>query len=105
MSQVIHWTDRTSLHQDPTAEIVRHFSWERWLVPGAQLQDSDWAITGPDTALVIDNDSITNNGLYSTFRLKGGTLGATYAISNSIETDETPAQKDKKSITVVIGNE
>ncbi len=102
---MIHWSERTEIRQDPTAQIVRHFSWERWLVPGAKLDASDWDFTGPDTALVIDEDGITNGGLYATFRLSGGTPGATYVISNSIETDETPVQKDRKSITVIILNQ
>jgi hypothetical protein len=99
---VIHWTERTELVKDPVDEVYKHFSYERWLVSPALLATSDWVITGPDSALTFDNDDITNGGLYATLRLKGGTAGASYELTNTITTTETPSQTLQRSVTVVV---
>jgi hypothetical protein len=99
---VIHWTERTELVKDPVDEIYKHFSYERWLVSPALLDTSEWVITGPDSALMFDNDTITNGGLYATLRLKGGTDGESYELTNTITTTETPPQTLKRSITVTV---
>ncbi len=102
MSTVIAWTERTVLRQRAGEAIVRHLSYSRWLVSPAILAGSTWAVSGPDSALVVDHDSITENATYATFRLSGGTPGASYVITNTVQTDENPTQTCVRPTTVEI---
>ena len=102
---VILWSDRLELVKDSADEVVKHFSYERWLVDDAMLAGSDWDVTcedEDDPDLEVDNDTITNAGKYATFRIIGGTPGKTYVLTNTITTDETPSQTLERSFRVVV---
>ena len=102
---VINWNERTEIVKDPTDEVFKHFSYERWLVGNAVLANSDWAVTCADEVsptLIADQDSITNAGVYATVRLTGGTPGKTYTLTNTVETNEATPQIAQRSVDVVV---
>lgn len=54
-----------------------------WL-QGDTISGSAWAVTGPDSDLVIDSQS--NSTVEATVVLSGGTLGRDYLVTNHITT-------------------
>lgn len=50
------------------------------------ISTSDWAFTGPDTALTLSDGSVGDPATTSTIWISGGTLGAFYAVTNTIIT-------------------
>jgi hypothetical protein len=88
--------------KDPQAELVYTWDWTSWLISPATVTTSTFTITGPDAALASDNESIPAGGLTTKHRLTGGTLGRSYTVTNRVITNESPAQTEDSSITVVI---
>ena len=86
--------------KDPDSERVLRFNWADRLGDDVGIADSEFAVTGPDDELTIDNASIS--GQYAPFRLLGGTLGKTYTVRNRIVTNETPTQTLDASFKVLI---
>lgn len=69
-----------------------------WL-QGDTISTSTWTITGPDSALEIDDD---NKAATSTnVELSGGTAGKTYTVTNRIVT-ATNGYQDDRSIDVKV---
>jgi len=62
------------------------------------ISTSTWAVSGPDSALVIDSD--TNDTTSTTVWLSGGTLGREYTVTNHIVT--AAGRADDRAITVTI---
>lgn len=50
------------------------------------IDTSAWAFTGDDDDLVLSDDSIAEDGLSTTIWLSAGTLGAFYAVTNTVVT-------------------
>lgn len=86
--------------KDPDAVLDYSVDWETWLPSGDTLSASDWAVSGPDSDLVVDSDA--NSTTAATVWLSGGTLGVTYTVTNRITTAE--GRTDDRSIAVQIIN-
>lgn len=86
--------------KDPQSKRVVTFDWSEDLAEGVTFASSTFVISGPDDALTQDND--THTGLTASVRLSGGTKGKKYTVTHRITTNETPAQEDDESITVLI---
>ena len=102
---VIHWNEQIEVVKDPADQVVKHFSYERLLVGNAILASSTWDVTSDEEEepeLEVDQDSITNDGVYATFRLIGGTGGVRYTVANTAVSNESPAQTFRRSIDVVV---
>jgi hypothetical protein len=102
---VIAWTERTEIVKDPGDAVMKHFDYSRWLVGAAIIASSNWAITCADEespTLAFSDDSITNNNTYASVKLSGGTAGKTYTLTNTIVTNEAPAQTLDRSIDIVV---
>jgi hypothetical protein len=98
-------TPGSSVAKDPDASKVYTFDWTLWLIGAALIYSSAWEITGPDSALTKDTETIMAGTKKTSVRLIGGTKGKTYTLRNRIVTNETPTQTDDKSIRVVIRQE
>lgn len=91
------WTEMMRLHpQDPYAEIDYLFEWGPFLA-GANLAVAEVLATGA----TVENYAVVNAAQDVTCRIKSG-VAATGAIelSCSIETDDSPPRKDKRSVTI-----
>jgi hypothetical protein len=94
--------DRSQISKDPQAKRVIQFDWDEELATGVTISASTWTITGPDTALTKDNEAVATGNRQSSVRLIGGTVGATYTLTNHVTTNESPAQEDDASVDVFI---
>ena len=92
--------------KDPNNSEVFSVDWgtER-LATGVEISTSAWAVTGPDADLTEDEDSIVTGNRKTQIRLTGGTLHKRYTVTNTIETNETPAQTLDASFDVWIEQE
>lgn len=64
-----------------------------WGCPSRDLGDdliatSTWTVNGPDDALVLSDGAISVSGKVTTIWMAGGTLGAYYTVTNTIETSD-----------------
>lgn len=64
-----------------------------WACPSRQLggdliDTSVWTVTGPDSALELFDDSISDDRKLTTTWMRGGTLDAFYQVTNTITTDD-----------------
>ena len=95
--------------KDPDASKVYAFEWARWLVSPATIASSSWAITPPagesPSVLTKDNPTVLSGNTKTQVRLIGGTRGKVYVVTNTIVTNETPAQTDDKSFYLRIAEE
>ena len=86
----------SAVQQDPTEAIIRQFDWTDWLreiSTTAEVATSTFTVSdADDAALTVDQDSIVTGGLKTQFRVNGGTPGQTYKVTNTIVTNESPAQ-------------
>lgn len=89
--------------KDPNELLVREMDWSDFL-GSAEIASSVWTITGSDAVLTQDNDSTVAGNQQTRVRLKVGTLGVTYQVSNRIVTNETPAQTVERSFFVAVRN-
>ena len=92
------------IQKDPQAEIVYTFNWAAWL-DGSEIDSYTITISGPDSVLEQDNDSVDAGNENVSVRLKGGTVGKQYTVTCRIVTDEAVPQTDDRSITVQIRNQ
>lgn len=83
------------------------FDWDRRdLATDVLIDNSVFTITSVrprnDTALTSDNETVLSGERKTWLRLLGGTLGATYNVSNTITTNEDPPQIKAVSFFVKI---
>lgn len=89
--------------KDPNAIEVFVMDWDaEHLATGVTITTSDWEISGPDSALTQDQDSILSGNRKAQVRLTAGTVGKVYTVTNRIVTSETPAQTKDASFSVLI---
>jgi hypothetical protein len=94
--------------KDPAATIAEGFDWTSYLAAlgsDVTIAGSSWTRTGPDSALTVSNASIVTGALKTQVLLAGGTLGATYTVTNRITTSSSPAVIDERSFDVLIENQ
>lgn len=98
-----------SIRHDPSAERFIEFDWSAALVKRdgttAAIATSTFSIIGPDSALTYDNASILSGATSTTARVKGGTNGKTYTLTNRIVTNESPSQTDERSVFIRIAEQ
>jgi hypothetical protein len=99
----------SELRKDPNAELVYEFDWTAWLAASGAgagtIATSTFTITGPDSVLTKDNASIVSGNLKTRVRVKAGTLGKVYRLTNQIVTNESPPETDERSIYLRIVNQ
>lgn len=85
----------TAFVKDVLATLDYAIDWGAWL-NGDTIASSTWTLSGPDAALTIVSSSIApsaSTGAASSQAvvwLSGGTLGATYELTNRITTTSAP---------------
>lgn len=100
--------DGSVVSKDPSDKLVYTFDWgARNLAEDAAIVTSTWAITAErepttGTTLAKDNDSILAGLRTTQIRLTDGKVGGRYVVSNTIITNETPAQHKERSIIVLV---
>ncbi len=87
------------LDKDSDAIVVYEFDWSDYL-GSATIVTSTWTISGPDSVLTKDQESVVTGSQKTRVRLSAGTRGKSYTLANKIVTNETPAQTDERSITI-----
>jgi hypothetical protein len=92
--------------KDPNSEEVYVVDWgSEHLATGVEITSSDWFITGRDSALVGDSESVLSGSRRASIRLSDGTLGYRYTVTNRIVTNESPTQTKDASFDVLIEQE
>lgn len=88
--------------KDASAKLVYDIDWgTNWLAAGVTIT-STWTITGPDSVLTKDSETVLAGNRITRLRLLAGTPGARYKITNHVITNETPAQEDERSFELLI---
>lgn len=94
--------------KDANEQRVVVFDWDAALGTNVTIVTSTWTITAirpsADTGLTKDNDSILSGSRSTQVRVKAGTLGAEYQLTNQIVTNESPAQTKEKSCRVKVAD-
>lgn len=96
-----------SVTKDPADIVVFQFDWNTYnLATGAEISSSNWAVAAitPTDAVVptLDNASILTGNRKTQVRVTGGTVGAVYTLTNTIVTNESPAQTKERSIRLLL---
>lgn len=87
--------------KDPSSIEPRGFDWTDYLAGlGDTITTSTWAISGPDTSLQVDSDSIVTGSLKTQAILSGGTVGKRYTVTNAIVTSD--GTEDERSFFVKV---
>lgn len=104
--------DGGSLVKDPSDEMVLRWDWDDHLDTGVIISTSTWTIdtlkagSSSGTALAYDNASIVSAAPYNSqstqVRITDGAIGGKYRLTNTIVTDETPAQTFERSVMVIM---
>lgn len=105
--------------KDPNSEELFAIDWDlEHLRAGVQINSQTFYIAGADAILTKDSESLLTAAQATTqfertvtldnrgtqLRLKAGTLGTRYTVTNRIVTNETPAQTKDASFIVLIQN-
>lgn len=93
--------DRDDLYKPPTAERVVTFNWDDDLPAGAAITQSSWAVS-PEGGVTVDNPSIAADGRSVSARVKGGTAGVDYVLTNTVVTNTNPTETEPAWITVKV---
>jgi len=74
--------------KDPDAtELAKGINWTNYCTErSTTIASSTWTITGADSSLTNEADSIVTGSLMTQIKLSGGTLGVTYTCTNRITT-------------------
>lgn len=94
--------------KDPQETLIYQFDWGTDnLGAGVTISVSNWAATAvkPKTATALTLDNPANDGSITQTRVAGGQAGAKYRLTNTITTNESPAQIKERSIDILIENE
>lgn len=78
----------TFTDKHPDAIRPATIDWTEDLISPETIATSSWAVSGPDSALILTNPSATT--LLATVFVSGGTLGAQYKLTNTIVTNSAP---------------
>ncbi len=91
--------------KDPAAEKVYQFDWTDYLTDlGSIIASTSFTITGPDAILTKDNEGVIAGNLKTQLRLKAGTLGGLYIVTNQIVDTSSPPNTDERSFEVLVEN-
>jgi hypothetical protein len=107
------------LRKDPDADEPFFVDWgrDRRIGSSVSITTSTWDIAGPDADLVDADPGIgtldyttsvftaSGSGRVTKAHFTGGTLGATYTVTNTVVTDETPPRTLDASFRVLIEQE
>jgi hypothetical protein len=110
MSGPITVDDGSTVLKDPTEYRVMTFDWDdRSLATSVTISSSSWTITGESgdtttTPLSSDNTSVLTGSRKTQIRLSAGALGSTWRVSNTITTNESPANIKTRSVWVRVEN-
>ena len=96
--------DEDFCEKESEDELVYTFDFDSFnLATGVQLSSvGTFAFDPDDGVLTRDNEALVTGNRKTTLRLKGGTKGRDYVVSNTITTNETPTQTKKKKFTLRI---
>lgn len=78
------------VEHDPASELPWGFDWTEFLAElgdGVTIEDSEWAIDGPDAALEVSSPGVVGDELLTEAMFRGGTLHETYIVTNTITTN------------------
>jgi hypothetical protein len=71
-----------------------------WLAQGDTITSSSWAVIGGDGALQMHDASFTTTT--ATTWVRGGTVGVTYTLANTISTANAPARSVRRALSIKI---
>lgn len=90
------------VRKDPDAVLDYGFDWSAWLRQNNgsvdSITDSSWTVDGPDSDLTAGDDWV-DTGVTGVW-LSGGTVGATYRVTNHIIT--AAGREDDRTLAVRI---
>lgn len=101
-------TDGALIQKDPSDISVYTFDWDaEHLATGVSISTSTWTLTGlsgdiTTSPVTKDQASILSGNRKTQIRLSAGTAGSKWQLTNTIVTDESPAQTKERSIKVLI---
>lgn len=96
------------VEKDTNEQRVIVFDWDDALGTNVTITTSTWTIAmvrprnESPIALTQDNDSIVSGSRSTQVRLKVGTLGSEYKVTNQIVTNESPTQTKEQSVYVKV---
>lgn len=90
--------------KDPDSTLDFTRNWKEWLEPGETIAASEWYVSGPNEALKIGSGvyAPTKDDTTTTVWLIGGTVGASYRITNKITTSNSPPRIDERTFQLKI---
>lgn len=91
--------------KDPDSSEPQGFDWTAYLAElgsGVEIAGSEWFVSGPDSALDFENDTVLSGNLRTQCYLTGGTPNRRYKVTNRITTNAAPAVADDRSFYVRI---
>lgn len=87
----------TDFTKDPDASLDYSIDWTNWLTGTEIIASSTWESSNGAT---IESSSYTDK--VSTVYVSGGTLNTICRLTNTIETNASPARIDQRTITLLI---
>ncbi len=91
--------------KDPSSTRNGQFNWTAWFEDaGAAIATPTVTVAGPDASLVVSGVAVSNSQKVI-YQVTGGTVGVRYTVTCRIVTNESPAQTDERSFTVLMENE
>lgn len=89
--------------KDPDSEEPLTFNWDEEHLPaGVEISSSQFFISGTDAVLTKDNEGILAGNRKTQVRIKQGTVGVKYTLTNRIVTNQTPTATKDQSIRVLV---
>lgn len=93
--EFLHCRPNMEYIKDPDAILDYTINWSSWLPAGDAIAESTWTA---GNGITIDSDSNTSTS--ATVWLSGGTVGATYTVTNHIVTDD--GREEDQTISIII---
>lgn len=72
--------------KDPNDRLDYGFEWHKWMPDGDSIFQSEWTISGPDSALTMASPFIDAEDQKTGVYLMGGTLKGKYTLTNKMTT-------------------
>lgn len=90
--------------KDPDAKLGFGLDWSYWLEPGRSIRSSRWFVHGDATGVTIGSGQYApkHNATRAWLYPIGGLVGRTYLLTNEIEDDSSPPNRDQRTIAIRI---
>jgi hypothetical protein len=89
------------IDKDPNADLNYSIDWTQWLTGSETIASSTWAVD-PKSGMTMHDAGLDVSNKIATVWLRGGAVGLSYPVTNSITTNSVPPRKDDRSIYVSV---